>query len=101
MKYEYINLDNKNFYYKYYITEQNKIMNFVINGEKQFFEYDNTAILVWADGNKKIIANINATNNYVKHYKYNTFIIYNLKNYEVYIFSVNASIGDVLVAGVK
>ena len=100
MKYDYIELDTNKFFIKYYITEQNKNMNYLIKGEKKFLEeYDNTAIIIWANGNKKIIANINATN-YVKYSKYNAFIIYNLKHYDEYIFSVNDSIGDLLDVGV-
>ena len=88
MKYDYIELDTNKFFIKYYITEQNKNMNYLIKGEKKFLEeYDNTAIIIWANGNKKIIANINATN-YVKYSKYNAFIIYNLKHYDEYIFSM-------------
>ena len=41
MKYDYVELDTGNFHNKYYITEQNKKMNYLIKGEKEFFEeYD-------------------------------------------------------------
>lgn len=100
MKYDYIELDTINFYNKYYITEENKNINYLIKGEKQFFkENDNTAIIIWADGNKEITANINAPN-YVKHSNHNAFIIYNVKHYDEYIFSVNGTIGDFLDVGV-
>ena len=90
-KYDYIELDTRNFAYKYYVTEQTKKMNFLIKREKDFFQEDDTSIILWADGNKKITSNINATN-YVKHSKFNAFIIYNTTKYQEYILSVNGCI---------
>jgi len=99
IKYDYIELDTRNFTYKYYITEQNKNMDFLIKGEKDFFQNDDASIILWADGSKKITVNINATN-YVKHSKYNSFIIYNITKYQEYILSVSGSNGDFIDVGV-
>ena len=98
-KSDYIELDTKNFGYKYYVTEQTKNMDFLIKGEKDFFQNDDTSIILWADGNKKITANINATN-YVKHSNHNAFIIYNTTKYQEYILSVNGCNGDFIDVGV-
>ena len=98
-KSDYIELDTKNFGYKYYVTDQTKNMDFLIKGEKDFFQNDDTSIILWADGNKKLTANINATN-YVKHSKHNAFIIYNTTKYEEYILSVNGCNGDFIDIGV-
>ena len=97
-KSDYIELDIKNFEYRYFITEQNKNMDFLIKGEKDFFQED-ASIILWADGNKKIIVNINSTN-YVKHNKHNAFIIYNIEKYQSFILSVKGCIGDFVNVGV-
>ena len=99
IKYNFLELNTRHYFYKYYITKENQQMNFLIKGEENFFKEDNITIIVWAEGNKKIIPNINATN-FVKHSKFNSFIIYNITQYEEYILSVDATLCDLVDVGV-
>lgn len=98
-RYDYIQLDSKDYFYQYYVTEKNGIMEFLIKEEKEFYENQKCAIIFWAEGSKPISVDIN-TSNYVKHSKYNVYIITNITEFKEYIITVKGSLGDFIDIGV-
>jgi hypothetical protein len=78
----------------YFVTEENKNTDFVIksdvNTKPIYFNY----IQLWVHGNKGINVDLRLNeSNYVKHSKYNTYIIKQEKN-DDYFFSVSGTVGD-------
>jgi hypothetical protein len=100
IRYNYIELNLNNPIYKYYVTKENKQMNFIVKANEDFFkkEDNNNVIIIWVDGKKEISVNIDSFD-YVKHSKYNAFIIHNIKDYKEYIVSINGNIGDLIDIG--
>ena len=98
-KYYYIQLDSNNHFYQYYVEEKNEKMEFLIKEKKEFYEKENSTIIFWAEGNKPISVDIN-TDNFVKHSKYNAYIITNITEFKEYIIIVKASLGDFVDVGV-
>ena len=92
-----LNLDTGNSLYDYYITQENKNIDFIIKGEKEDNYINNSTIIIWINSNKEIKVNLNNTD-YIKHSKYNTFII-KPKNYEEYILNIKGTIGDFINVG--
>ena len=80
----------------YFVTEENKNMDFVIKSDDNTKPIYFNHIIFWINGNKDINANLKLNeSNYVKHSKYNTYIIKQEKNND-YSFSVSGTIGDSL-----
>ena len=95
----YIELTFSSNTYSYYVSEENKIMQFMINGEDNIKPKLNDKLIFWAHGNKKsrVETNLNISD-YRKHSKYNTFALKNLK-FQEYVFTVEGEIGDILDVG--
>jgi predicted RNA-binding protein with PUA domain len=81
------------------VTEKNEKMEFLIKEKKEFYEKENCTIIFWAEGNKPISVDIN-TENFVKHSKYNAYIITNITEFKEYVIIVKASLGDFVDVGV-
>ena len=92
-----LNLDIGNSLYDYYITQENKNIDFIIKGEKEDNYLNNSTIIIWINSNKEIKVYLNNTD-YIKHSKYNTFII-KPKKYEEYILNIKGTIGDFINVG--
>ena len=84
--------------YTYYISEENKEMNFTIIND--IYDYtDMNLITIWAKGNKDIntILDIPET---IKHSKYNAYLIYQEEFSRInYNFRVYGEIGDIINVG--
>lgn len=84
--------------YTYYVTNENQEMTFWINEEKKIESKElNYTLLIWIDSQKEIKYDLNIKD-YIKHSKYNTFIIKPKEN-QKYILKINASIGDEINVG--
>ena len=92
-----LTLDEDNSLYDYYITPENKNMNFIIKGEKEINYINNNTIIIWINSNKEIKVDLNKTD-YIKHSKYNAFII-RQKNYEEYKLNIKGTVGDFINIG--
>ena len=93
----YIELNLYSSTYIYHVTEKNQNYVFIIKGEKEQNPIKNNTIIIWAYGNKDIKTNLNISD-YKKHSKYNSYII-KPNEYNEYMFSVNAKIGDIINVG--
>lgn len=88
--------------YTYYVTSDNKKMNFLING-LSFDEYPsdqtNFRISIWARGNKNVTSQLEG-GNFTKHSRYNGYIIQlkERKDYN-YFLTVEGTIGDLINVG--
>ena len=86
--------------YTYYVTEENKEMEFRICGDIGWgTEGKNGLLSIWAKGDKDIKTEINEKNNY-KHPKYNAYLIkINDTIYYEYILEVKGTPGDIINVG--
>ena len=84
--------------YTYYVSEENKKMSFtIINDISDYFGQN--ILSIWAKGNQNINS-ILENANYIKHSKYNAYLIYQEEFEQVnYNFTVNGEIGDIINIG--
>ena len=63
--------------YTYFVSKENEVIAFDIIGKVNIIneEVNNNTIVIWAKGNKEISTNLNPINHYIKHPKYNIYII--------------------------
>ena len=89
--------------YTYYVSEENKEMNFNIVNDLTLEDIIVNEITVWAKGNKNItslISNFPEDAQYIKHQKYNAYIIASRELNELsYNFKVNGEVGDIINVG--
>lgn len=89
--------------YTYYVSEENKEMNFNIVNDLTLEDITVNEITVWAKGNKNItslISNFPEDAQYIKHQKYNAYIIASRELNELsYNFKVNGEVGDIINVG--
>ena len=79
----YIELTFSSNTYSYYISQENKIVQFKIKGENNLKPELNDKIILWAHGNKKPNVELNLNiSDFQKYFKYNTYILKNLKFFE-------------------
>lgn len=99
-----INLNDK-YSYSYYVTEENKEMNFTIKGTFSDTNFGrivgNNVVNIWAKGNKEITSKLDAKNS-EKLSEFNAYIIKldKVENFE-YNFQVVGKTGDLINVGVS
>ena len=82
----------------YYVTEENRIMNFIIQYESTILTND--TISIWARGYKDIISKLNGIDNYYKNSEYNAYSIILNENDNINLeFIVEGKIGDLINVG--
>ena len=98
---DYCKLDLYTQTYTYLTTKENQEMSFIINIDDEYVKkdpvYDDNKIIIWIDSQKDITYELNIKD-YIKHSKYNTFILEH-KEQEKYIIKINANIGDTINLG--
>ena len=93
--------------YTYFISQDNKYFSFNILGKVNIINknFNNNTIVVWAKGNKEIKADLNSECEYIKHPKYNIFLIKIEKekllkdNYFLFNFKVEGIEDDLINIG--
>ena len=89
--------------YSYYVSEENKEMNFIIKGNIEYVynltEYENGIISIWVKGSKDIISELKEK--YTdKHPKYNSYIIKINGEKEIeYNILIKGTLGDYINVG--
>ena len=79
----YIELTFSSNTYSYYISQENKIVQFKIKGENNLKPELNDKIILWAHGNKKPNVELNLNiSDFQKYSKYHTYILKNLIFFE-------------------
>ena len=88
--------------YTYYVSEENKQMNFSIINDLTSEDITQNLITIWAKGNKKINSLIDIPDNsqMQKHQKYNGYIIFSEEfNKYSYNFNITGEVGDMINVG--
>ena len=88
--------------YTYYVSEENKEMNFSIVNDLTSEDITQNLITIWAKGNKNIITSLEYPDNLLteKHQKYNAYNIFSeeFSNFS-YIFTISGEVGDIINVG--
>ena len=88
--------------YTYYVSKENKQMNFSIVNDLTSEDITQNLITLWAKGNKNINSLIDIPNNsqMEKHKKFNVYIIYSeeFNNFSIY-FNITGEVGDMINVG--
>ena len=88
--------------YTYYVSEENKQMNFNIVNDLISENITQNLITIWAKGNNNITSLIEIPNSsqIEKHQKYNAYIIYSEEfNKFSYNFNITGEVGDIINVG--
>lgn len=88
--------------YTYFVTEENKPMNFSIVNDLDSEDITENLIILWAKGNKNINSLIDLPENtqMQKHQKYNVYMIFSEEfNKFSYNFNITGEIGDMINVG--
>ena len=91
--------------YTYYVTEENKEMNFTLRGTPQIYyeEKNNTnypKISIWIKGNQDIYSDLNVINNKIINKGFNSYLVKWNKYYEFnYNLTIKAKLGDLINVG--
>ena len=88
--------------YTYYVSEENKQMNFSIVNDLNSEDITQNLISIWAKGNKNINSLINIPDNsqMQKHQKYNAYIIFSEEFNKIsYNFNITGEVGDMINVG--
>ena len=88
--------------YTYYISEENKEMNFSIVNDLTSEDITQNLITIWAKGNKNIITFLECPDNLPmeKHQKYNVYSIFSEEfNNFSYTFIISGEVGDIINVG--
>ena len=88
--------------YTYYVSEENKQMNFSIINDLTSEDITQNLITIWAKGNKKINSLIDIPDNsqMQKHQKYNGYIIFSEEfNKYSYNFNITGEVDDMINVG--
>jgi len=88
--------------YTYYVSEENKQMNFSFINDLNSEDITKNLITLWAKGNKNINSSINIpdSSKMEKHQKYNAYIIYSEEFNKIsYNFTITGEVGDMINVG--
>ena len=88
--------------YTYYVTGENKQMNFSIVNDLTSEDITQNLISIWAKGNKKIVSSIDIPDNsqMQKHQKYNAYIIFSEEFNKIsYNYNITGEVGDMINVG--
>ena len=88
--------------YTYYITEENKNMNFIIQPKEYMKSFDNASdymVTIWIRGNKEISSNINIEEKENPHKNYYRIYLSDLLNSECKL-QIDAKTGDFINVGI-
>ena len=88
--------------YTYYITEENKNMNFIIQPKEYMKSFDNASdymVTIWIKGNKEISSNINIEEKESPHKNYYRIYLSDLLNSECKL-QIDAKTGDFINVGI-
>ena len=88
--------------YTYYVSEENKQMNFSIVNDLNSEDITQNLITIWAKGNKYINSLVDIPDNsqMQKHQKYNAYIIFSEEfNKFSYNFNITGEVGDMINVG--
>ena len=88
--------------YTYFVSKENKQMNFSIVNDLNSEDITQNLISIWAKGNKNINSLINIPDNsqMQKHQKYNAYIIFSEEFNKIsYNFNITGEVGDMINVG--
>ena len=80
--------------YTYYVTEENKKMEFHIKGS-----FTDSKLSVWAKGNKKVVSSLPKASHNMTKDRYQTYLIEKQEENNDIILTVTGSVGDLIEVG--